>query len=102
MDRLPGIAESRYYIYIVASLRRTLYTGMTRDISAWIDQHKAERTPSFSAKYRTNQLVWCEVAESLEAAREREAQIKHWRRSKQITLIERENPHWEDLSVQLV
>ena len=93
--------EPRYYVYIVASLRRVIYTGMTSNISARMDQHKAERTRSFSSKYRTNQLVWCEAAESLEAAREREAQIKRWRRSKKIVLIERENPHWEDLSTQL-
>ena len=47
-----------------------------------MQQHKAARVAGFSAKYRTNRLVWCEVAESCGAAREREAQIKRWRRSK--------------------
>ena len=73
---------TRFYVYIAASLRRTLYTGTTRDISTRMQQHKAARVAGFSAKYRTNRLVWCEVAESCGAAREREAQIKRWRRSK--------------------
>ncbi len=93
--------QTRYYIYIAASIRRTLYTGMTRDISDRMQQHKAGRVAGFSAKYRTNQLVWCEVAESFEAAREREAQIKRWRRSKKLSLIENGNPHWIDLSDQV-
>ena len=94
------VETTRYYIYIAASFRRTLCTGMTRDISSRMQQHKAGRVPGFSAKYRTNQLVWCEVAESFEAAREREAQIKRWRRSKKLNLIEKMNPHWMDFSDQ--
>ncbi|MCH7970796.1 MAG: GIY-YIG nuclease family protein [Chloroflexi bacterium] len=86
---------------MAASVRRTLYTGMTRDISARMEQHKAGRVAGFSAKYRVNQLVWCEVAESFEAAREREAQIKRWRRSKKIELIERGNSYWVDLPDQV-
>ena len=94
--------SNRYYIYIVASTRRTLYTGMTRDISSRMQQHKSGRAGGFSAKYRTNQLVWCEVAESFDAAREREAQIKRWRRSKKLSLIETTNPFWIDLSYSVV
>ena len=96
------MSDSHFYVYIVASTRRTIYTGMTRDISARIEQHKSGRTPSFSAKYRINQLVWCEGVESLESAQAREKEIKGWRRSKKIRLIERENPHWEDLTTQLI
>ncbi|HIM59656.1 MAG TPA: GIY-YIG nuclease family protein [Dehalococcoidia bacterium] len=86
-----------FYVYIAASLRRTLYTGMTRDISTRLQQHKAAWVAGFGAKYRTNRLVWCEIAESFEAAREREAQIKRWRRAKKLKLIGNENPFWMDL-----
>jgi len=65
-----------------------------------MEQHKAGRGAGFGAKYRTTRLVWCEVAESFEAAREREAQIKRWRRSKKLNLIENENPYRMDLSDQ--
>jgi putative endonuclease len=74
---------------------------MTRDIAVRIDQYRFGKVPRFSSKYRTTKLVWCEVAESLESAREREAQLKRWRRSKKAALIEMENPHWEDISTSI-
>ena len=98
---LSAMRTGHFFVYIVASLRRAIYTGMTKDISVRVQHHKSGRVPGFSSKYRTNRLVWCEIAESFESAREREAQIKRWRRSKKITLIERENPHWIDLSTRL-
>jgi putative endonuclease len=53
---------------------------------------------SFSRKYKTDKLVYYEVAESAEAAFARERQIKNWRREKKVTLIEAMNPYWEDLA----
>ena len=94
---VPAMRSDHFFVYIVASLRRAIYTGMTKDISIRVQHHKSGRVPGFSSKYRTNRLVWCEVADSFEAGREREAQIKRWRRSKKIALIERLNPHWIDL-----
>lgn len=89
---------SGYFVYIVSSHTGTLYIGVTRDISNRIDHHKSGRGGGFSAKYKTGNLVYCELVESFESAREREAQLKRWNRSKKITLIERENPFWRDLS----
>jgi len=37
----------------------------------------------------------------MEAAIAREKQLKAWRRDWKIALIERVNPHWEDLAVGL-
>ncbi len=85
-------------VYMVASCKGTLYTGFTVDLARRIEQQQSGRGGEFASKYRTNRLVWCEVADSIEAAREREAQIKRWRRSKKVWLIERENPYWEDIS----
>jgi predicted GIY-YIG superfamily endonuclease len=52
----------------------------------------------FSGKYRTTKLVRCEVADSIEVARDPEPQIKSWHPSKKAWRIERENPYWEDIS----
>ena len=93
--------EQTFFIYMMASFNGTLYTGMTRDISSRVEQHRRGAIRGFSSKYKTTMLVWCEVAESFEAAREREAQLKRWRRSKRVWLIERKNPHWRDLSNSL-
>ena len=90
--------SAAYYVYILASHRGTIYTGMTRDIAVRIDQHKSGHGGRFSSKYRTGTLVYCEVAEDLDAARERERQIKNWNRQKKINLIEVENPYRRDIS----
>jgi putative endonuclease len=90
--------ESTYYAYILSSHKGTLYTGMTRDISTRIDQHKVGHGSQFTAKYQITTLVYCELIESLDSAREREAQIKRWNRKKKIHLIEFENPYWHDIS----
>jgi putative endonuclease len=54
--------------------------------------------PGFTAKYGVSILVWCEPHESREAAFRRERQIKEWRRSWKLRLIEERNPTWRDLS----
>jgi len=98
---LPYIPTGIIAAYMVASYKGVLYTGFTVDLRNRIEQHQAGAGGQFSAKYHTNRLVWCEVADSVEAARGREAQIKRWRRSKKAWLIERENPYWEDISEQI-
>ena len=90
--------EQRFFIYMVASTKRTLYIGMTRDIAVRVEQHRSGAVPGFSSKHETTRLVWCQVAESFESAREREAQFKRWRRSKKVALIEMENPLWRDIA----
>jgi putative endonuclease len=90
-----------HFIYILASLKGTLYTGFTNNLTVRMEQHRAGVVNSFSRKYRTLKLVYVEVAESAEAAFARERQIKRWRREKKVALIERNNPYWEDLSEKI-
>ncbi|HEV2300216.1 MAG TPA: hypothetical protein VGR91_01480 [Stellaceae bacterium] len=53
--------------------------------------------PGFTARCGVDKLVWCEAPDDAEAAIRREKQIKEWKRSWKITLIEENNPHWVDL-----
>ena len=92
------MANTQIAVYMVASLKGTLYTGFTVDLATRIEQHKSGRGGEFSTKYRTTELVWCEFHDSVDVARAREAQIKRWRRSKKAYLIELENPYWVDIS----
>ena len=57
--------------------------------------------PGFTTRYGVSRLVWYEVHEMLATARERERQIKEWRRDWKIALIEKDNPHWIDLYSEL-
>jgi len=87
-----------FYIYIVANRRNgAIYTGMTDDLSGRIWQHKSKALPGFTARYGCDQLVWYEVCETREGAFRRERQIKEWRRSWKLMLIEAANPTWADL-----
>ena len=84
--------------YIVASRTHVLYVGTTGHIDVRMAQHKAKTYEGFSAIYNCNRLVWFEQYSDVTRAIAREKQIKGWRRSKKIALIERMNPTWIDLS----
>jgi putative endonuclease len=53
---------------------------------------------SFTAKYEVNRLVYYEVFHYVNNAIAREKQIKGWRRSRKVALIESQNPSWRDIS----
>ena len=89
---------SLFYTYIVASRRNgTLYVGMTDNLSERIWQHKHRVFRGFTAKYGVDKLVWFESHETRESAFIRERQMKEWRRSWKLLLIEAANPTWSDL-----
>ncbi len=90
--------EHNYYVYIVASSNRVLYIGITNNLRRRIDEHKSGIYPGFTATYRCHRLVWFESYVSVTRAIAREKQLKHWSRSKKITLIEQENKAWINLS----
>lgn len=91
-----------YYTYIMASGRNgTLYTGSTDDLPKRVFNHKAGAGSVFTAKYNVTLLVWFESHESRETAFRRERQIKEWRRSWKLRLIEEMNPDWRDLNDDL-
>lgn len=53
--------------------------------------------PGFTSRYDVRRLVWFEVYDDPVNAIEREKEIKKWRRSWKIALIEKDNPDWKDL-----
>ena len=61
-------------------------------------EHRHKLVPGFTKKYNVSKLVYWQGTESLESARAREKQIKGWRRSKKVELIETANPNWVDLA----
>jgi putative endonuclease len=89
-----------YYVYIMASASRALYTGVTNNIERRAGQHKEGKIPGFSARYKTRELVYAEPFGDIRAAIAREKQIKGWLRKKKAALIRSVNPRWEDLSAR--
>jgi putative endonuclease len=84
----------------MASRSRTLYTGVTRDLTRRVWEHKQKVIPGFTSRYNINRLVYCEDFRDIRSAIRREKEIKAWRRSKKVVLIESRNPGWLDLSGQ--
>ncbi len=92
------------FIYILTNKNNTtLYTGVTSDLTSRLMEHIDKKYPhSFSARYNLNKLVYYETFQSIEAAIEREKQIKAGSRTKKIRLIESINPLWNDLGKEVL
>ena len=90
--------ERTYYIYIMASRSRTLYTGMTNRLLERVKQHREGTFPGFTSQFRIHRLVYFETYRDVKSAIAREKQIKSLTRAKKIALIEARNPTWEDLA----
>jgi putative endonuclease len=82
----------------MASRSRTLYTGVTSNLERRVLEHKRHLTPGFTSHYRIERVVYFETWGHIRDAIGREKQIKSWRRSKKVALIESQNPTWADLS----
>lgn len=89
-------------VYMLASRRNgTIYTGVTSNLIQRIAQHRQETLGGFSAKYDVKMLVWFEQHATMESAILREKRIKKWRRAWKLDLIERSNPDWRDVAIDL-
>ena len=88
----------KFWVYIMASVSGTLYLGMTDDLASRVRQHKAGKIKGFSKKYRCTRLVYFESFDYVQVAIGREKQLKGWRRSKKIALIQKLNPRWLDFA----
>jgi predicted GIY-YIG superfamily endonuclease len=52
----------------------------------------------FTKRYQLNRLVWVEHFRDVRDATACEKNLKGWRRSRKVVLIEQTNPRWIDLS----
>ena len=91
---------NQYYVYIMTNGVRTLYIGVTNDLMRRVFEHKEKVADGFTNKYNITMLVYYETASDIQAAIAREKQLKSWRRSKKIALIESSNPQRRDCSLE--
>ena len=90
--------EWRFFVYIMASKSRRIYTGVTNNILRRVMQHKSGEHEGFTQRYKIDRLVYYSEYRLINNAIRREKQIKGWDRAKRVALIERDNPQWEDLA----
>ena len=79
----------------------TLYVGVTSDLASRAAEHRDEMLGGFTKKYGVHVLVWFEEFADVHDAIRREKQIKKWRRAWKIEMIEKFNPTWQDLFLQI-
>ena len=92
---MPG---RTYWVYVLASRSRVLYVGFTSDLARRVAEHRTHHYPgAFTGRYRVARLVYAEPYPTASEAFRRERQLKGWRRSRKVALVEAANPGWHDL-----
>lgn len=91
------------YIYILASQKNgTLYVGVTTNLPKRVHEHKSGITRGFVAKYAIYNLVYFEEYDDISSAIAREKQLKKWKRSWKLKLINNFNPDWKDFYQDII
>ena len=91
------------YVYILSDANnKILYTGVTSDLLKRVWEHKNHVVEGFTKRYNVTKLVYYEEGEDIYSAISREKQIKGKLRKKKIALIEKVNPEWRDLYLDLI
>jgi putative endonuclease len=75
----------------------TLYVGTTVNLPRRAWEHREGAVEGFTKKYGLKRLVYFEEHPTLLGARQRELNIKHWKRAWKVRLILDGNPGWADL-----
>ena len=90
------------WVYIMTNRPNgTLYTGVTSNLSRRAWEHREGLIEGFTKRHGLRLLVYVERHESIQAAIQRERNMKHWRRAWKVRLILGSNPDWKDLYAHL-
>ena len=93
------MTDITYYVYLLPNWNnKVIYVGITNDLERRIYEHKEKFVKGFTEKYNVNKLVYYEQTPDINAALNREKEIKKWRREKKNRLMVNTHPLWRDLS----
>lgn len=89
-----------FHVYILTNKsRRVLYTGVTNNLHQRLKQHVEKINPeSFTSKYNVYFLIYFEKFGWIQAAIQREKEIKNLSRIKKLDVIRDFNPKMEFLN----
>ncbi len=91
------MSERTYWVHIMTNQSGTLYTWVTGNLPRRVYEHRHQLVSGFAMRYRIDQLIYVEPFSEIRDAIAREKQIKAWRRSHKVALIDSANPEWNDL-----
>ena len=94
--------EKGGYIYFMTNKSNSvLYVGVTNNLLRRIEEHTSGHGSTFTHKYNCTKLVYFEKFPDIEQAIAREKQVKHFKREWKDDLVNRMNPEWRDLAVEV-
>jgi putative endonuclease len=70
--------EWDFWVYIMASKSRRIYTGVTNDIERRVKEHKSGEIEGSTQRYRIDRLIYRERFHYIGNAIAREKEIKGW------------------------
>jgi putative endonuclease len=73
---------------------------VTNDLERRVFEHKQGHPEGFTSKYHVTKLVYHDSTSDVGSAIAREKELKGWRRSKKVALVESVNPEWRDLALR--
>lgn len=92
-------------VYLMFSRPRdgAIYTGMSGDLPERTAQNAGITVGGsrWATQYKARYVGYYELCEDYVQAREREEQLKGWKREWKVELIEKSNPAWTDLRWEL-
>ena len=80
-----------YYVYILETVNKTLYTGITSDLRRRLKEHKSGKGSHYTSYNPGVRIRYSEKYQTRSEACKREAQIKRWPRIKKLALIKANN-----------
>jgi putative endonuclease len=87
-----------FWVYIMGGAGRTIYIGVTNNLTRRIWEHKTKAAAGFTARYNLDRLLFYAQFHDARQAIAYEKKIKGWIRVKKDALIEEMNPHSDDLA----
>src|SRR4051812_47390684 len=67
--------EYRFFVYIMSSKSRVIYTGMTNDLVGRVREHKLRKVKGFTKNYKVTRLVYFETLKYADKCIDREKQV---------------------------
>ncbi|MBI2980477.1 MAG: GIY-YIG nuclease family protein [Chloroflexi bacterium] len=79
--------SQEWFFYILRCRDNSLYSGITNNLKARLREHNGGTGAKYTYSRRPVTLVYSERYDNLSRARQREAQIKDWTKTKKERLI---------------